>query len=494
MKFTTLPAALAAVALLASPAVNAKSHKHHGRDHDHARPLPESASFFEQPIVHKRGGQCQFPTDDSNLVAVTPDQANAGWAMSPDQECTPGTYCPFACKPGMVMAQWEPDSTYDYPSSMNGGLYCNDAGEIEKPFKNKPNCVEGTGSIQAVNKCGSQMSWCQTVLPGNEAMLIPTLVTGTATIAVPDESYWCSTAAHFYINGPGVGEEGCIWGSESEPIGNWSPYVAGANTDSNGETFVKLGWNPIWEDSGLKSTLPDFGVEIKCPGGGCNGLPCKIDPSDGEGSVESSESAVGAGGSTFCVVTVSKGSTAQIVAFSVGGGSSSISSTSSSTEEDEETESETSTEAETTTEVPETTTSVEPTTTSVEPTTSEEPTTSTTEEPTTSSTSSTIATPTYTQPESTTEATTSTHFTRKATKTKAHSTKTHPTVNPGIFHENGTSTTEAYETITDEPSATSDSGSEAAPTTSKEGEAVRHQGSAAVASFVVAFIAAACFF
>lgn len=64
-------------------------------------------------------GTCKFPGDeDSNLVAITPDAKNAGWALSPDQECKPGSYCPIACKPGMVMAQWDPDSTYDYPASM----------------------------------------------------------------------------------------------------------------------------------------------------------------------------------------------------------------------------------------------------------------------------------------------------------------------------------------------------------------------------------------
>lgn len=59
-----------------------------------------------------------FPGDeDPNLVAI-PGEKNGGWALSPDQECTRGSYCPFACKPGMVMAQWEPDSTFTYPASM----------------------------------------------------------------------------------------------------------------------------------------------------------------------------------------------------------------------------------------------------------------------------------------------------------------------------------------------------------------------------------------
>lgn len=45
------------------------------------------------------------------------------------------------------------------------------------------------------NKCGSEVAFCQTVLPGNEAMLIPTLVQELATLAVPGPSYWCETAA-----------------------------------------------------------------------------------------------------------------------------------------------------------------------------------------------------------------------------------------------------------------------------------------------------------
>ncbi|RGP79443.1 murein transglycosylase [Fusarium longipes] len=490
MRLINLSAAL--VGVLSAPSIVAgKSHGHRHGQH----------SAFESRPLQKRGGQCQFPTDDPNMVAVTPDAKNAGWALSPDQECKPGSYCPFACKPGMVMNQWDPDSTYDYPSSMNGGLYCNKNGEIEQPFEGKPNCVSGTGSVEAVNKCGSQMSWCQTVLPGNEAMLIPTLVTSSATLAVPGSSYWCSTAAHFYINPPGTGEEGCIWGTEDKPIGNWSPYVAGANTESNGQTFVKIGWNPIWEDSGLKSELPDFGVEIQCPDGGCTGLPCKIDPTKGEGNVGSELSAKGAGGSAFCVVTVQKGSTAQIVAFSTSGGSGSG---------DDEDDSESSTaEAE-----PSSTAEVEPTTseeavvsTTEEPSTTAEPTTSaaptTSAQPTTTSAAETTSTPVETTTEELTTSTaetsseepTSTSFTSATSKTKAHKStytrKVYPTVKPGIFRENGTATSTDSET---ETAAVTEVDSGVAPTETKDSGAGRDQGNTALAGLVVAFIAAACFF
>ena len=68
--------------------------------------------------VEKRAGTCQFPTD-AGLVPVTMGAQNAGWAMSPDQPCKPGNYCPYACPPGQVSMQWDPSATsYTYPKSM----------------------------------------------------------------------------------------------------------------------------------------------------------------------------------------------------------------------------------------------------------------------------------------------------------------------------------------------------------------------------------------
>ena len=83
----------------------------------------------------------------------------------------------------------------DSPPSQNGGLYCDESGAISKPFPNEPYCVDGTGALKAKNEVGSHVAICQTVLPGSEAMLIPTGVTDFAELAVPDSSYWCSTAA-----------------------------------------------------------------------------------------------------------------------------------------------------------------------------------------------------------------------------------------------------------------------------------------------------------
>lgn len=463
MKLESLQAALgAAIAILSISPVDASlAHRHlHHLDHRHSHlHVHRSPSPAISGSVLKRGGSCQFPNDDPNLVAITPNAMNAGWAMSPDQECKPGNYCPIACKPGMVMAQWDPHSTYTYPASMNGGLYCDKSGKVHKPFPNKPYCVPGTGSVKAVNKCAKPMSWCQTILPGCESMLIPTLVQSVATIAVPDPSYWQSTASHFYINPPGSGPEDCIWGTSSKPIGNWSPYVAGANTDGSGQTFVKIAYNPVWQSSGLSGSKPDFGVRVECPGGGCNGLPCEIRPG---GKVNSEEAAVGAGGSSFCVVTVPKGKTAHIVAFDGSGGNGGDSEKS-----------------------PRPTTPKKTSSSSSPPPPPPPPTTTSEAEP---ATTSTTPSSTYTPPTTSSEVESSTE---EETPT---STEDIPTVLPGIFHESSSNTTTVATTGMPTPS-NAQSSSEAPPKTkSKENDARRQQGSAATVGLIAAFVATACLF
>lgn len=121
----------------------------------------------------------------------------------------------------------------------------------------------------------------------------------------------------FYINPPGVQSEiACAWGTSSNPYGNWSPYVVGANTDEDGRTFVKLGWNPVYLEPAtpFRNIVPDFGAEIQCEGDNCEGLPCKIDPSTNDVNEITGETTTdGAGGGSFCVVTVPKGEKANIV-------------------------------------------------------------------------------------------------------------------------------------------------------------------------------------
>ena len=123
MKLLDIQAAIGTAMLLLSLPCDAKhSHRlHHlevlGKRHDHNRIHASPRAEGIEDGLEKRGS-CQFPSN-SGLVAVTPGSSNAGWAMSPDQPCTPGNYCPFACPPGQVMAQWNPKATsYVYPLSM----------------------------------------------------------------------------------------------------------------------------------------------------------------------------------------------------------------------------------------------------------------------------------------------------------------------------------------------------------------------------------------
>jgi hypothetical protein len=78
-------------------------------------------------------------------------------------------------------------------------LFCNSNGEMTKPFPSKPYCVEGTNTLGAQNLCSQPVPFCQTVLPGNEAMLIPTLVDSWSQLAVPSITYWASTAAQYVL-------------------------------------------------------------------------------------------------------------------------------------------------------------------------------------------------------------------------------------------------------------------------------------------------------
>lgn len=128
MKFIDIQAVVIAVFALNTSVACAKhgsgqhnvikrSHRHHSSAHV-SRAERGRGIELKNFKVEKRTNKCGFPTD-AGLVPVTPNDANGGWAMSPDQCCEPGNYCPYACPPGQVMAQWDPDATaYSYPQSM----------------------------------------------------------------------------------------------------------------------------------------------------------------------------------------------------------------------------------------------------------------------------------------------------------------------------------------------------------------------------------------
>ena len=128
MRFLEQKAAVgAAIVLLAAVSEARHSHnrpvqlenleRRHGHGHSHKNAYSSRAEHEDEPAVDKRD-ICSFPLT-AGLVAVTPGSENAGWAMSPDQPCTAGKFCPYACPPGQLMGQWDADATtYSYPASM----------------------------------------------------------------------------------------------------------------------------------------------------------------------------------------------------------------------------------------------------------------------------------------------------------------------------------------------------------------------------------------
>lgn len=127
MRFLEQKAAVgAAIVLLAAVSEARHSHRavqletlerRHAHGHSHKNAHSSRADHKDEPVLEKRD-ICSFPLT-AGLVAVTPGSENGGWAMSPDQPCVAGKFCPYACPPGQLMGQWDADATsYEYPASM----------------------------------------------------------------------------------------------------------------------------------------------------------------------------------------------------------------------------------------------------------------------------------------------------------------------------------------------------------------------------------------
>ncbi|KAI9290997.1 hypothetical protein K502DRAFT_272177, partial [Neoconidiobolus thromboides FSU 785] len=192
---------------------------------------------------------CKLP-NDSLITPITKDQLNAGWAMSPDQQCTYGKWCPYACKSGYYSSQWDPTSKCPNGpecGSMNGGLYCDNNGNLQLPFKDKPLCSLSLNNVNIKSELNEAVSFCQTVYPGNEAMIIPTVAEPQCSnqiINSPPSTYWQGTSAQYYVNPKNSDSSKCIWGDANKPYGNWAPYVLGIGQGAQSLTYMSLTVNP----------------------------------------------------------------------------------------------------------------------------------------------------------------------------------------------------------------------------------------------------------
>lgn len=132
MRFATLQAAAIGAASLLFPGQAQAASIRHGHRQAHALAHEQQHGRRGAHGYHHTEGEllgapkaarkaaCGLP-NHPDLVRV-PGADNNGFAMSPDEPCEDGKWCPIACVPGKVMAQWKPNTTYAYPESMVGGL------------------------------------------------------------------------------------------------------------------------------------------------------------------------------------------------------------------------------------------------------------------------------------------------------------------------------------------------------------------------------------
>lgn len=73
-------------------------------------------------------------------------------------------------------------------SAQDGGIYCDASGKVTLPRPWAPLCEDGRGEVRAWNVGSAAVMFCQTVMPGNEAMLHPSEVGAGrgVQLAIPD--------------------------------------------------------------------------------------------------------------------------------------------------------------------------------------------------------------------------------------------------------------------------------------------------------------------
>lgn len=197
----------------------------------------------------------EFPSFVDGVISVDWIGLN-GWSSIQDSNgnsqttCEDGMYCSYACSAGKIKTQW-PESQPGNGASL-GGLLCKDGYLYRSNTASDSLCEDGTGNTEVYNESGNgNIAMCRTDYPGSENMVIPTVVgDGSSVIlaGVDQDSYYQwqnkKTSAQYYVNNAGVSmEDGCVWGSSNDAVGNWAPLVIGSGT-SNGKTYISLIPNP----------------------------------------------------------------------------------------------------------------------------------------------------------------------------------------------------------------------------------------------------------
>lgn len=196
----------------------------------------------------------QFPSGQNGIVALN-YLGFGGWSgiyhadTSTGGSCTDGSYCSYACQPGMAKTQWPSNQPGNGVSV--GGLLCK-GGFL---YRSNPNaqdlCTWGVDKAVVTSQLSSSVAICQTDYPGTENMVIPTIVNPGATsplTVIDSDNYFnwrgMKTSAQYYVNNAGVSQQdGCIWGTPGSGVGNWAPLNFGAGY-TNGIAYLSLIPNP----------------------------------------------------------------------------------------------------------------------------------------------------------------------------------------------------------------------------------------------------------
>lgn len=218
-----------------------------------------------QECWDNRGSVCPLPDQDHVVClpgSVRGSTANKGWALDPKaQSCQPGVHCPYACEPGYYWTMFNQsetsnfdsvngpkvghcDGTWDYGTSTHG-IYCNEQGNLELP-SDKPLCQLGETYVYAENHLDTHVFLCQTVFPGHEIFLIPTLVRPGESVMITTQplDYWHGptyekpTHGDFYVSFAGADiMEACTWDGVSPSGASRLPYEIGSGVEDNGFVY-----------------------------------------------------------------------------------------------------------------------------------------------------------------------------------------------------------------------------------------------------------------
>lgn len=255
---TTTPAATtpAATSTQAKAETSAPAHSHSGSSSSSSNGIYGDLAAFSGPSEKFEDGTIPCDTFPAGQGVISVDwMGTNGWSgientdTSTGGSCQEGSYCSYACQPGMSKTQWPSEQPADGRSV--GGLLCKGGYLYRSNTNTDYLCEWGTDAAVVVSELSQGVAICRTDYPGTENMDIPTFVDAGSSVpltVVDQDSYYQwqgkGTSAQYYVNNAGVSvEDGCVWGTAGSGVGNWAPLNFGAGS-TNGITYLSLIPNP----------------------------------------------------------------------------------------------------------------------------------------------------------------------------------------------------------------------------------------------------------